>query len=502
MISINQLTISFGGFDLFKDVSFLINSRDKIGLVGKNGAGKTTLLKAINGEQSFDKGQISVPNDTRIGYLPQQMRIKDTVSVNEEALTAFEELNKLEIEIAKANKEITSRTDYESNSYHKLIDKVTELNHQYDILGGTSKEANVEQVLLGLGFQRSDFTRPTAEFSGGWRMRIELAKLLLKKPDVLLLDEPTNHLDIESIQWLEDLLKNYPGAVVMVSHDRKFLDTVTNRTVEIILGKIYDYNVPYSKFLELRKERREQLIASYKNQQKQIQDSERFIERFRYKNTKAVQVQSRIKQLDKLDRIEIEEEDLSSMHFSFPSAPHSGKIVVETKGITKRFGDLTVFQDIDMVLEKGEKISFVGKNGEGKTTLSRIIVGEINHEGGLKIGHNVKIGYFAQNQTELLDEKKTVFETIDDIAVGEIRTKTRSILGSFLFSGEDIEKKVSVLSGGEKTRLALACMLLEPVNMLVLDEPTNHLDMLSKDILKKALLKFEGTVINYIFLTF
>jgi ATP-binding cassette, subfamily F, member 3 len=469
MISINQLTISFGDFDLFKDVSFLINERDRIGLVGKNGAGKTTLLKAVCKLHAIDKGQINIPKDLRIGYLPQQMKLSDTTTVIEETKKAFKDLNTIEKQIEDINNQIVDRTDYESDSYHKLIDKLTELNQQFEILGGANKEGNTEQTLLGLGFTRKDFERQTKEFSGGWRMRIEIAKLLLQKPEALLLDEPTNHLDIESIQWLEDFLKTYPGAVILVSHDRRFLDTVTNRTIEISLGNIYDYKVSYSSYVELRKERREQQIAAFKNQQKQIQDTERFIERFRYKNTKAVQVQSRVKQLEKLDRIEVEDEDSSSIRFKFPPAPHSGNLVIETKNLTKNFGDLTVFQDIDLIIEKGDKISFVGKNGEGKTTMSRIFMNELDYTGHFKLGHNVKIGYYAQNQTDLLNEKKTVFETIDDIAVGDVRTKTRDILGSFLFSGEDIEKKVSILSGGEKSRLALACMLLEPVNLLILD---------------------------------
>lgn len=495
MISINQLTISFGGFDLFKNVSFLINSRDRIGLVGKNGAGKTTLLKAINGDQGYDQGQVNIPKELKIGYLPQQMKIADSTTVIEETKKAFKELNELEDEIEKINHQISERTDYESEGYQKIINKLTELNQRFEILGGSDKEGNIEQTLIGLGFTRKDFNRETKEFSGGWRMRIEIAKLLLQRPEILLLDEPTNHLDIESIQWLEEFLKNYPGAVIIVSHDRRFLDTVTNRTIEILLGSIHDYKVSYSKYEVLRKERREQQIAAYNNQQKEIQDTERFIERFRYKNTKATQVQSRIKHLEKLEKIELEDEDTSSIHFKFPPAPHSGNLVIETKAVTKRFGDLTVFENIDMIVEKGEKISFVGKNGEGKTTMSRIFMDELDYKGHYKLGHNVKIGYYAQNQTELLNDNKTVFETIDDIAVGEVRTKTRDILGSFLFQGEDIDKKISVLSGGEKSRLALACMLLEPVNLLILDEPTNHLDMRSKEILKKALLKFDGTLI-------
>lgn len=495
MISINQVTVDFGGFSLFNDITFLINPKDRIGLVGKNGAGKSTLLKIILGIDQPTKGIISKPKDLSYGYLPQQMNFISGNTVLEEALSAFFVLNQIESEISELNHEITSRNDYESIEYHALIDRLTEHNERLQILGVADKDALVEQTLKGLGFKVSDFSRQTTEFSGGWRMRIELAKILLQKPDVLLLDEPTNHLDIESIQWLEDFLKDYYGAVVMVSHDRTFLDNITRRTIEISLGKIYDYKVPYTKYLELRKERYDQQLASYENQQKKIADTERFIERFRYKATKSVQVQSRIKQLDKIDRIEIEETDNSALNFRFPPAPRSGSIVVETVGLTKRFGSNIILSELDFILERTEKVAFIGKNGEGKTTLSKIIVGEHNYEGELKIGHNVNIGYFAQNQDQLLDESKTVFETLDNIAVGEIRTKIRSILGSFLFSGETIEKKVKILSGGERSRLALAKLLLEPYNLLILDEPTNHLDIKSKDILKQALKKYDGTLI-------
>ena len=495
MISVNQLTIRFGAFALFNNISLLINNRDRIGLVGKNGAGKSTLLKAIYGIQPTEKGQIIIARDTSIGYLPQQMVLNDTRTVFEETKTAFSELQKIEKDINFINQQLAEREDYESEEYHSLINKLTELNERHIILDGGNSEALLEQTLLGLGFLRNDFNRHTSEFSGGWRMRIELAKILLQKPQYILLDEPTNHLDIESIQWLENLLKDYPGAIVLVSHDRKFLDTVTNRTIEMSLGKIYDYKVPYSKFVELQKERKQAQLAAYNNQQKQIQETELFIERFRYKATKAVQVQSRIKQLERLERIELEESEKASMKIKFPPAPHCGNVIIEAKRLSKNYDSLLVLDDIDLYVEKGEKISFIGKNGEGKTTLSRIIIGDIEFKGHLKIGHNVKVGYYAQNQAEQLHDNKTVFETIDDIAVGEIRTKIRDILGAFLFSGEDVDKKVSVLSGGERARLSLAKLLLEPYNMLVLDEPTNHLDMLSKDILKNALNEYDGTLI-------
>ena len=495
MISVNNLSVNFGGFDLFKEISFLINEKDRIGLVGKNGAGKSTLLKIIYGLEQPSSGSISMPKNISMGYLPQQMELASGSTVKTEAEKAFVELNQLEKRIEQITEEIAERTDYESKSYNGLIEQLSHLNERLEIFGASDREAMIEQTLKGLGFETKDFDRQTNEFSGGWRMRIELAKILLQNPDILLLDEPTNHLDIESIQWLEDFLKNYRGAVVMVSHDRAFLDNITKRTIEISLGKIYDYKVPYSKYVKLRKERIEQQRAAYENQQKMIQDTEKFIERFRYKATKAVQVQSRIKQLEKLDRIEIEEEDHSSIQFRFPAAPRSGTIVVETEGLTKRFGELTVFENIDLIIERGEKVAFVGKNGEGKTTLSRIVVGELDYEGSLKIGHNVKIGYYAQNQDSLLDENRTVFQTLDDIAVGDVRKNLRNILGSFLFSGDTVDKKVAVLSGGERSRLALAKLLLEPYNLLVLDEPTNHLDIRSKEILKNALLQYDGTLI-------
>lgn len=495
MISINNLTVEFGGFTLFKEVSFIVNSRDRIGLVGKNGAGKSTLLKIFSGHQAPTKGTVSLPNEIKIGYLPQQVIHIDGNTVMEEALTAFEEVLELEKEVAKINQEIAERTDYESDEYMKLIERLTEKSDRYHMMGGENIDAEAERTLIGLGFLRTDFTRQTNEFSGGWRMRIELAKILLQRPDVFLLDEPTNHLDIESIQWLEDFLKIYPGAVVLVSHDRAFLDAITNRTVEISVGKIYDYKVPYSQYVVLHAERREQQMKAYLNQQKQIKDTEEFIDRFRYKATKSVQVQSRIKQLDKIDRIEIDEEDMSKLNLKFPPAPRSGDLVCEAKNLSKAYGDHLVLNELDFVIERGEKLAFVGKNGEGKSTLVKVLMGELEHTGTCKIGHNVKIGYFAQNQALLLNENRTVLETIDDVAVGDVRTKIRDILGAFMFRGEDVDKKVKVLSGGERSRLAMIRLLLEPVNLLVLDEPTNHLDMKSKDVLKEALNQFNGTVI-------
>jgi len=495
MISVDQLTVEFGGFQLFNNASFLINPKDRVGLVGKNGAGKSTLLKIFMGIQAPTKGTVTVPSDVSLGYLPQNMIIKDSKTVFEEARGAFSEVLYLDEKIEKINNQLADRTDYESAEYLKLIHDLTESNERYQLLGGGSIEASVEQTLLGLGFKTTDFSRQTSEFSGGWRMRIELAKILLQKPKVLLLDEPTNHLDIEAIQWFEDFLKDYPGAVLLISHDRAFLDNVTKRTVEISLGKIFDYNVSYSKYEVLRKERREQQLAAYRNQQKLIEETEDFIERFRYKATKSVQVQSRIKQLDKIDRIEVDDLDNSAINIKFPPAPRSGDLVVRTKDLTKNYGDLIVFKDLELTVTRGEKIAFVGRNGEGKTTLSKIIVGDLDYSGELKVGHNVSIGYFAQNQDDILEESKTVFQTIDDIAVGEVRLKIRDILGAFLFGGEDIDKKVKVLSGGERSRLSMAKLLLKPYNLLVLDEPTNHLDMRSKDILKKALNDFEGTII-------
>lgn len=495
MISVEQLTVRFGAFELFSNISLLVNPKDRIGLVGKNGAGKTTLLNIFAGMQPPSEGNVVVPSDIKIGYLPQQMIHKDGKTIFDEAALAFEDILKIEKQINQINKQLENRTDYESDDYMNIINKLTEYNERLEIIGGRNYNSQIEQVLLGLGFEREDFIRQTKEFSGGWRMRIELAKILLKNPDVLLLDEPTNHLDIESIQWLENFVKNYNGAMVLISHDRAFLDNTTKRTVEISLGRIYDYKAPYSKYLELRKERREQQMAAYKNQQKMIEDTQDFIDRFRYKATKAVQVQSRIKQLEKLDILEIDEEDKAKINISFPPAPRSGTIVVETDSLSKYYGENCILNHIDLIIERGEKVAFVGRNGEGKTTLSRIIVGDLDYKGILKLGHNIKIGYFAQNQDELMNNKKTVFETLDDVAVGDIRTKIRDILGAFLFSGEDVDKKVSVLSGGERSRLAMAKLLLEPYNLLVLDEPTNHLDIRSKEILKKALTDYQGTLV-------
>ena len=495
MISLDKINLSFGGFELFKEISFLINPKDRIGLIGKNGAGKTTLLKIITGQENQTAGSVGIPKDVSIGYLPQQMKIVDSRTLKEEATLAFEELIELEKKIAKLNTEIAESNDYHAEEYLKKLDLVTELNERYQMLGGDNYEAELEQTILGLGFERSDFNRMTSEFSGGWRMRVELVKLLLRKPDVFLLDEPTNHLDIESIQWLEDFLKTYSGAVVLVSHDRTFLDAVGNRTIEISLGKITDQRMNYSKFIVWKEEQKEVQLAAYRNQQKMIEDTERFIERFRYKASKAVQVQSRVKQLDRLDRLEIEEEDNSALKLNFPPPPRSGKVVVEAKHISKSYGTLEVLKDVDLTIENGEKVAFIGRNGEGKTTLARIIMDELQHEGSLKLGHNVKVGYFAQNQAQLLNEELTIFETIDQIAIGDIRTRIRDILAAFLFRGEDIDKKVKVLSGGEKSRLAMIRLMLEPVNFLILDEPTNHLDMRSKEILKNALANFPGTVL-------
>ncbi len=495
MVSVQDITVSFGSFDLLSNISFLINDQDRIGLAGKNGAGKSTLLKIIAGLQSPNSGLVDMSKDVTIGYLPQQMKVDDTTTVFNETITAFSEIISLSEEIEFINSEIIRREDYESQEYLKLCDHLNAIEQRYRILGGSNYMAEAEQTLLGLGFERKDFNRLTNELSGGWRMRIELAKILLRKPSLFLLDEPTNHLDIESIQWLENFLSGYSGAVLLVSHDRAFLDNVTRRTIEISLGKVYDYKAPWSKYLVLREERREQQIAAFRNQQKMIEDTEKFIERFRYKATKSIQVQSKIKQLDKVERLEVDEEDKSSINLRFPPAPRSGTVVVESEGLSKNYGQLNVLNNIDFKISRGEKIAFVGRNGEGKTTFAKIIKGELDHTGILKIGHNVKIGYFAQNQDELLNEDKTVLMTIDEIAKGDIRTKIRDMLGAFLFRGDDVEKKVKVLSGGERSRLALVKLLLEPSNLLVLDEPTNHLDMRSKDILKQALIKFDGTLI-------
>jgi len=495
MVSVQDLSLSFGSFDLLTDISFLINEQDRIGLTGKNGAGKSTLLRLIAGIQGPTKWKVDKSKEVTIGYLPQQMNLDDKTTVFKEALTAFEGLINLEAEIESYGKEIASRTDYHSSEYLKLCDRLAETEERFRMLGGSSYLADTEQTLTGLGFERSDFDKPTRELSGGWRMRVELAKIILKKPSLFLLDEPTNHLDIESIQWLETFLAGYPGAVVLVSHDRAFLDNVTNRTIEISLGRIYDYRVSWSEYVTLREERRAQQIASFRNQQKMIEDTEKFIERFRYKATKAIQVQSKIKQLDKIERIEVDEEDNSAINLRFPPAPRSGTVVVEAEGLSKSFGSHVVLKNVSITITRGEKVAFVGRNGEGKTTFSRIITGELGYEGSFKTGHNVRIGYFAQNQDELLDENLTVLETIDNAAKGEIRTKIRDMLGAFLFRGEEVDKKVKVLSGGERSRLALVRLLLEPYNLLLMDEPTNHLDMRSKDILKQALLKYDGTLI-------
>ena len=495
MISIEGLKVEFGVTPLFEDVSFVINKKDRIALVGKNGAGKSTMLKILAGLQHPTAGNVAVQRGVTIGYLPQVMVLSDTRTVMEEAERAFEHIFEMQSRLEKMNQELADRTDYESESYHELIDRFTHENERFLMMGGTNYKAEIERTLVGLGFNRSDFSRPTSEFSGGWRMRIELAKLLLRHPDVLLLDEPTNHLDIESIQWLENFLKMEPGAVVLVSHDRAFINNVTNRTIEISCGHIYDYRVPYDQFVVLRKERREQQLRAYENQQKEIKDTEEFIERFRYKATKAVQVQSRIKQLEKIVPIEVDEEDNSSLHLKFPPAIRSGNYPIICENLKKAYGSHVVFHDVNLTIHRGEKIAFVGKNGEGKSTLVKCIMDEIPYEGKLTIGHNVQIGYFAQNQAQLLDENLTVFDTIDRVAKGDIRLKIRDILGAFMFGGEASDKKVKVLSGGERSRLAMIRLLLEPVNLLILDEPTNHLDMRSKDVLKEAILAFDGTAI-------
>ena len=496
MISLDNLTVSYGGWTLFDGISFLINEKDRIGLVGKNGAGKTTLLRIIIGEQQPTEGAVTINGECSIGYLPQQMRVADTTTLKAETEKAFDEVLRLEAEIASLTAEIAERTDYESEEYLALLHRLNETQDRYHILGGDTREADIEKTLLGLGFKRSDFERATSEFSGGWRMRIELAKLLLRRPSIFLLDEPTNHLDIESIQWLEEYLRNYNGAVLLISHDRKFLDNVTTRTVELSLGHIYDYKVPYSKYVELRAERRAQQMAAYENQQRLIEKTEEFIEKFRYKPTKSNQVQSRIKQLERLERIEVEEEDLATLNIKFPPAPRTGQIVAEIKEVGKAFGEKRIFSGATFTIERGQKIALVGRNGEGKTTMARMIVGELEQtEGTIKLGANVNIGYYAQNQDDLMDGEFTVFDTLDRVAVGDIRTRLRDILGAFLFRGEDIDKKVKVLSGGERSRLAMARLMLEPYNLLILDEPTNHMDMRSKDILKRAIQKYDGTVI-------
>jgi ATP-binding cassette, subfamily F, member 3 len=495
MISVEQLTVEFGGSPLFDEISFLVNPKDKIALVGKNGAGKTTLLRIFSGRQLPTKGKVIVPKDLTIGYLPQHMIHNEGTTVMQEAEKAFEHITELQAGIEQMNIELAERTDYETVDYHNLIERLTHANEHLQIIGNGNFQGEIEKTLLGLGFLRTDFDRQCAEFSGGWRMRIELAKILLQRPDVLLLDEPTNHLDIESIQWLENFLTTSNSAILLVSHDRAFIDAVTSRTIEISLGKIYDYNVNYSKYVQLRVERHDQQVRAYENQQKLIADTEEFIARYRYQATKAIQVQSRIKQLDKLERIEVDLEDNSRLSLKFPPAPRSGSIPVEIEHLSKAYGNLLILDNIGMIINRGEKVAFVGKNGEGKSTLVKCIMDEIEYSGILKLGHNVKIGYFAQNQASLLDESRTVFETIDYVATGDIRTKIRDILGAFMFGGEASDKKVKVLSGGERSRLAMIRLLLEPVNLLILDEPTNHLDMRSKDVLKEAIKAFDGTVI-------
>ena len=495
MISIQNLSVEFSAKSLFDNINYVINKKDKIALVGKNGAGKSTMLKIIAGLQSPTSGCVAKPNEITISYLPQQMELNDSLTVIEEVSKAFSHIDEMRDQLNKINNELLTREDYESKEYQDLIDRLSILNEHIAMEESENREAEMERTLIGLGFNRNDFNRPTAEFSGGWRMRIELAKLLLTHPDVLLLDEPTNHLDIESIQWLENFLITKANAVVLVSHDRAFIDNVTNRTIEISLGKIYDYSVNYSKYVVLHQERIEQQMRAYQNQQKQIQDTEEFIERFRYKATKSVQVQSRIKQLAKIERIEVDEVDTSHLNLKFPPAPRSGDYPIIADNVGKRYGEHRVFDNATFTIKRGEKVAFVGKNGEGKSTLVKCIMNEIPFTGNLKIGHNVKIGYFAQNQAQLLDGEITVFDTIDRVAVGDIRTKIRDILGAFMFGGEASDKKVKVLSGGEKTRLAMIRLLLEPVNLLILDEPTNHLDMRTKDILKQAIKDFNGTVI-------
>lgn len=495
MISVDGLTVEFGGSALFSDVSFVINEKDRIALMGKNGAGKSTLLKILAGVREPSRGKVSAPKDTVIAYLPQHLMTEDGRTVFEETAQAFAHLHEMEAEIAELNKQLETRTDYESDSYMELIERVSTLSEKFYSIEEINYDADIEKTLLGLGFKREDFDRQTSEFSGGWRMRIELAKLLLKKPDVLLLDEPTNHLDIESIQWLEDFLIDNGQAVVVISHDRAFVDHITTRTIEVTMGRIYDYKVNYSQYLQLRKERREQQQKAYDEQQKMIAETREFIERFKGTYSKTLQVQSRVKMLEKLEILEVDEEDTSALRLKFPPSPRSGSYPVTIENVSKAYGDHTVFRNANLMIERGDKIAFVGKNGEGKSTLVKCIMKEIEHEGTLTLGHNVMIGYFAQNQASLLDENLTVFQTIDDVAQGDIRNKIKDLLGAFMFGGENSAKKVKVLSGGERTRLAMIKLLLEPVNLLILDEPTNYLDMKTKDILKQALLDFDGTLI-------
>ena len=495
MISVDSLTVEFGGTTLFSDVSFVVNDKDRIALMGKNGAGKSTLLKIMAGVKSASKGRISAPKEAVIAYLPQHLLTEDNRTVFDEAAQAFSRIHEMEREIARLNEELTVRTDYESDGYNEIIERVSALSEMYYSIEEINFDAEIEKILIGLGFSREDFSRPTSEFSGGWRMRIELAKILLQKPDLILLDEPTNHMDIESVQWLEDFLVNSAKAVIVISHDRAFIDNITTRTIEVTMGRIYDYKVNYSKYLELRKERREQQQKSFDEQQKMIAEVTEFVERFKGTYSKTLQVQSRVKMLEKLEIVEVDEVDSSALRLRFPPSPRSGNYPVIAEGLTKRYGDHLVFGNVSLTLERGEKIAFVGKNGEGKSTLVKAIMNEMEYQGKLTLGHNTMIGYFAQNQASLLDEELTVFQTIDDVAVGDIRTKIKDLLGAFMFSGDDIFKKVRILSGGERTRLAMVRLLLEPVNLLILDEPTNHLDMRTKEILKSALSDFDGTLI-------
>jgi len=495
MISVDGLTVEFGGTTLFKDISFVINDKDRIALMGKNGAGKSTLLKIIAGARTTSSGKISAPKDAVIAYLPQHLMTDDKRTVFEEAAQAFARIFEMEHEIEALNLEMSTRTDYESDSYYTLIEQVSALSEKFYAIEEINYDAEVEKILLGLGFQREDFSRPTSEFSGGWRMRIELAKILLQKPDLILLDEPTNHMDIESIQWLEEFLINSAKAVILISHDRAFVDNITTRTIEVTMGRIYDYKVNYSQYLTLRQERREQQLKQFSEQQRMIADNQDFIERFKGTYSKTNQVQSRVKMLEKLTLVEIDEEDNSALRLKFPPSPRSGNYPVVLEGMTKKYDEHLVFANASLTIQRGERVAFVGKNGEGKSTLVKGLMGEIEYEGSLTLGHNTMIGYFAQNQASLLDEEVTVFQTIDDVAKGDIRTKIRDILGAFMFGGDNMTKKVKVLSGGERTRLAMIKLLLEPVNLLILDEPTNHLDMKTKDILKSALLDFDGTLI-------
>lgn len=495
MVSVDGLAVEFGGTTLFSDVSFVINPKDRIALMGKNGAGKSTLLKILAGVRDPSRGKVSMPRDFNIAYLPQHIKTNDSRTVFEETAQAFAQLHELESRIAYLNEQLTIRSDYESDEYMQLIEEVTALSEKFYSIEETNIDEHIEKTLLGLGFEREDFDRNTAEFSGGWRMRIELAKILLQNPDVILLDEPTNHLDIDSVQWFEDFLINTAKAVVLISHDRAFVDTVTTRTIEVTMGRIYDYKATYTHYLELRKERREQQQKQYDEQQKMIAETQEFIERFKGTYSKTLQVQSRVKMLEKLQIIEVDEQDTSALRLKFPPSPRSGNYPVIAEGVGKAYGEKQVFANADYTIERGQKVAFVGRNGEGKSTMVKCIMGETEHEGKLTLGHNVKIGYFAQNQASLLDEDLTVFQTIDDIAVGDIRTKIRDILGAFMFGRDDVDKKVKILSGGERTRLAMIKLLLEPVNLLILDEPTNHLDMRTKDILKQALTDFDGTLI-------